>query len=46
MEELHNLNEAVATLKSERLLEDELQELKEEQEEYREVSVYAGVLSV
>jgi LETM1 and EF-hand domain-containing protein 1 len=36
VEELHNLNEAVATLKTERLLEDEIQELKEEQEEYRE----------
>lgn len=46
MEELHNLNEAVATLKSERLLEDEIQELKEEQEEYREVSVCGEVLSV
>lgn len=39
VEELHNLNEAVATLKGERLLEDEIQELKEDREEYREVSV-------
>lgn len=38
VEELRNLNEAVATLKGERLLEDEIQELKEDREEYREVS--------
>lgn len=39
VEELRNLNEAVLTLKGERLLEDEIQELKEDREEYREVSV-------
>lgn len=37
VEELRNLNEAVSTLKGERQLEDEIQELKEEREEYREV---------
>ena len=42
VEELHNLNEAVATLKAERLLEDEIQELKEEQVVFREVSVQAN----
>lgn len=46
VEELRNLNEAVATLKGERLLEDEIQELKEEREEYREVSVQCKKLSV
>ena len=38
VEELRDLNEAVATLKGERQLEDEIQELKEEREGYREVS--------
>ena len=36
-EELRGLNEAVATLKGERQLEVEIQELKEDREEYREV---------
>lgn len=36
-EELRDLNEAVASLKGERQLEEEIQELKEEREEYREV---------
>ena len=35
--ELRDLNEAVASLKGERQLEEEIQELKEEREEYREV---------
>lgn len=36
-EELRDLNEAVSTFKMERQLEDEIQELKEDREEYREV---------
>ena len=38
MEEIRNLSEAVTTLKGDQLLEDEIQELKEEREEHREVS--------
>ena len=38
-EELRDLSEAVATLKGERQLQAEIQELKEEREEYREVRI-------
>lgn len=46
VEELRNLNEAVATLKGERLLEDEIQELKEDREEYRGVSVQCKCIAL
>ena len=46
VEELRNLNEAVSTLKGERQLEDEIQELKEEREEYREVSQWVSLSSL
>ena len=45
-EELRDLNEAVASLKGERQLEEEIQELKEEREEYREVRFGSHCLSV
>ena len=38
-EELRDLSEAVATLQGERQLEVEIQELKEDREEYREVRI-------
>ena len=38
VEEIRNLSEVVTTLKGDRLLEDEIQELKDEREEHREVS--------